>query len=151
MPREYRSSSIVVTFEPRFCIHAARCLMNLPEVFDVEKKPWIQPQNAPAARVAEVIMTCPTGALHFRRLDGGQGEKGDSQVSVEIRPAGPLFLRGNVQIKDASGNVIRQDTPVALCRCGYSSNKPFCDGSHRAVGFEQQTKLTDRAKITQRE
>ncbi len=151
MPREYRSSSIIVTFEPRFCIHAARCLTNLPDVFDVDMKPWIQPQNAPADRVAEVVMTCPTGALHFRRLDDGQEEKPDPQTTVEIRPAGPLFLRGNVQIKDASGNVIRQDTRVALCRCGYSANKPFCDGSHRAVRFEEQSKLTDRSKITQRE
>lgn len=48
---------------------------------------------------------------------------------------GPLFLHGRVQILDRNGNVIREDTRVALCRCGHSRNKPFCDDSHYGVGF----------------
>jgi CDGSH-type Zn-finger protein len=51
-------------------------------------------------------------------------------------PKGPLFLRGRIRIKDADGRLIREDTRVALCRCGASENKPFCDGSHRRIGFD---------------
>jgi CDGSH-type Zn-finger protein len=37
---------------------------------------------------------------------------------------------------DPDGNVIREDTRLALCRCGGSANKPFCDGTHLKIGFE---------------
>jgi len=80
-------------------------------------------------------MSCPTGALHFRRLDGGEEEPADSGTSVYARPNGPLFLRGNVGIVDQQGTLLREDTRVALCRCGQSGNKPFCDGTHRKIGF----------------
>jgi CDGSH-type Zn-finger protein len=40
-----------------------------------------------------------------------------------------------VRILDADGQLIREDTRLALCRCGGSENKPFCDGSHRRIGF----------------
>ena len=138
MPREYTSDTIIVTFEPRLCIHSGRCLQSLPEVFDTEKTPWIQPGNAAADRIADAVIKCPTGALHFNRLDGEQDEVPDIQTTVEVRPNGPLFLRGEIQIRNAGGDIIREDTRVALCRCGYSSNKPFCDGSHRRVQFEEQ-------------
>jgi CDGSH-type Zn-finger protein len=57
-------------------------------------------------------------------------------VSVVPVPKGPLFLRGRIQIRDAEERLIREDTRVALCRCGASENKPFCDGSHRRIGFD---------------
>jgi hypothetical protein len=81
-------------------------------------------------------MTCPTGALHFRRLDGGAQEEPDAETTIEPRPNGPLFVRGRVRIVDSEGELIRQDTRVALCRCGASKNKPFCDGSHLTIGFD---------------
>jgi CDGSH-type Zn-finger protein len=49
---------------------------------------------------------------------------------------GPLFQRGRIRITDNEGKIIREDTRVALCRCGGSANKPFCDGTHRAIGFQ---------------
>lgn len=91
---------------------------------------------ADAEAVAETVLTCPTGALHFRRLDGGPQELPTESASVEPRPNGPLFVRGHVRIVDPDGRLIREDTRVALCRCGASENKPFCDGSHRRTGFE---------------
>ena len=48
---------------------------------------------------------------------------------------GPLFVRGHVRIVDEQGIVQREATRLALCRCGGSGNKPFCDGSHRTNGF----------------
>jgi hypothetical protein len=80
-------------------------------------------------------MRCPTGALTFERLDGGPQEPSSAEVRVSPRPNGPLFLRGDVKITDASGEVARGATRVALCRCGGSANKPYCDGTHRSNGF----------------
>ena len=58
--------------------------------------------------------------------------------SIRCRENGPYVIEGRVVIKDADGNVIPPsgDKPhIALCRCGHSESKPFCDGSHKKVGF----------------
>jgi uncharacterized Fe-S cluster protein YjdI/CDGSH-type Zn-finger protein len=133
--REYRNDEIVVTWEPAYCIHAADCLNGLPEVFDAMRRPWIELDHASADEIAEVVMACPTGALHFRRRDGAPQETAPAETTVQLRPNGPMFVRGKLRIEDTSGHLIREDTRVALCRCGASENKPFCDGSHRLVGF----------------
>lgn len=62
-----------------------------------------------------------------------------SDVRVRIRDDGPFVVEGPMKLVDADGNefVISPDKPaVALCRCGSSSNRPFCDGSHKACGFQ---------------
>jgi len=133
--KEYGNDRVVVTWEPAYCIHTANCLNGLPKVFDAWRRPWIEVDMASADEIADVVRTCPTGALHFRRLDGGPQEPEPSEATVQLRPNGPLFVRGHVRIEDTSGHVLREDTRVALCRCGGSENKPFCDGTHRRIGF----------------
>jgi CDGSH-type Zn-finger protein len=57
-------------------------------------------------------------------------------ASVTACPDGPLLVRGDVEILLASGEPApRRRRTVALCRCGASGIKPFCDGSHKAIGF----------------
>ena len=133
--RVYANDEIEVTWEPAFCIHAAECLRGLPGVFNNRRRPWISVDNGSAADIGEVIQRCPTGALHFHRLDGGPQEPVPEETTVVERPNGPLYLRGKIRILAHDRNPIREDTRVALCRCGASANKPFCDGSHRRVGF----------------
>jgi CDGSH-type Zn-finger protein len=111
------------------------CVRGLPQVFDPDARPWVVVDAADADAVAAAIETCPTGALRYRRLDGGQQEEPPEEATIEPRPNGPLFVRGRVRIVDPDGHVIREDTRLALCRCGASENKPFCDGSHRRIGF----------------
>lgn len=133
--REYATDAIVVTWEPSCCMHSARCLVNLPQVFDVDARPWIAIDGAAADEIAETVMQCPSGALHFRRLDGGPQEEPPSETTVRASRNGPLFQRGRIRVTNNEGQVIREDTRVALCRCGGSENKPFCDGTHRRIGF----------------
>ncbi len=133
--RRYANDQIEVTWEPAFCIHVAECLRGLPGVFDNQRRPWIVVDNGSPGEIGDVIQRCPTGALHFRRLDGGPQEPVPEETTVQERPNGPLFVRGNVRIFDQDHTPVRQDTRVALCRCGASANKPFCDGSHRRIGF----------------
>ena len=61
----------------------------------------------------------------------------DSGVTITARENGPYLVRGPVSIRDADGTEYRveRDT-VALCRCGGSTTKPFCDGTHSKVGFQ---------------
>ena len=138
--KEYWSDEIVVTYDAARCVHAAECIRGLPQVFDTGQRPWIQPANAAADQVAEVVMRCPTGALHFERKDGGPAEPLPAANSVQVRLNGPLYLRGDVAVTLADGGVLK-DTRMALCRCGASSHKPFCDNSHRAVGFTASSSL----------
>jgi CDGSH-type Zn-finger protein/uncharacterized Fe-S cluster protein YjdI len=133
--RVYRNSAIAVLWEPKLCIHAGYCFRGLPEVFQPESRPWVKINEATADKIAEIVMTCPTGALHFERLDGGPQEPQTEQTTVNLRPNGPLYMRGKIRITGSGGQLIREDTRLALCRCGHSENKPFCDGSHRRVGF----------------
>jgi len=61
-----------------------------------------------------------------------------SDVTIKVRDNGPFFVEGPITIIDAAGNkfFIAADKPaVALCRCGQSKNKPFCDGTHKGCGF----------------
>ena len=133
--RVYANDAIEVHWEPRLCIHVKSCVRRLPGVFVPEARPWVEVDAADAGSIAATVLTCPTGALHFLRLDGGAQEEAPGETTVEPRPNGPLFVRGRVRIVDDQGRLIREDTRVALCRCGASANKPFCDGSHRRIGF----------------
>jgi CDGSH-type Zn-finger protein len=67
---------------------------------------------------------------------------GDETVSITACPDGPLLVRGSFEILTPAGEVIppRRKT-VALCRCGVSTLKPFCDGSHKAIGFRTEPEL----------
>ena len=57
--------------------------------------------------------------------------------SIVACPDGPLLVRGDVPLVDDHGTpVARRRATVALCRCGASTIKPWCDGSHKAIGFE---------------
>jgi CDGSH-type Zn-finger protein/uncharacterized Fe-S cluster protein YjdI len=133
--RVYENNGIAVLWEPKLCIHAGYCFRGLPEVFQPESRPWVKIEAATPDQIAEVVMTCPTGALHFERLDGGPQEQPQSETSIDARSNGPLYVRGQIRITGPGGQLIREDTRLALCRCGHSENKPFCDGSHRRVGF----------------
>lgn len=134
--RTYADDRIEVEWEPRLCIHTRECVRRLGAVFDPERRPWIDVSAAEADEIAETILACPTGALHFRRLDGGPQEEPEDPPKVVPRTNGPLFLRGHFRIEDPDGNLLREDTRLALCRCGASGNKPFCDGSHLRIGFK---------------
>jgi CDGSH-type Zn-finger protein len=60
----------------------------------------------------------------------------DGKVSISAEPNGPLRVAGNLEIMNADGQVIFYGGEVSLCRCGRSSNKPFCDGTHNKIAFE---------------
>jgi CDGSH-type Zn-finger protein/uncharacterized Fe-S cluster protein YjdI len=133
--KAYRSEKIIVSFDLQRCIHSEECVRGLPEVFDTEKRPWIQPDKSHPDRVAEVVTRCPTGALQFERRDGSAGEPVPSRNIVTVAASGPLYVRGDIEIRDPTGITILEDTRAALCRCGASMNKPFCDNNHKPMNF----------------
>ena len=133
--KRYTGDDIDVTYDTVRCIHVAECLRRLPAVFDRERRPWIMPNGAPANSVAETVVTCPSGALHFERKDGGAAEVVSTQNTIRLIRNGPLHVRGDFTIVNGVGDVILNDTRAALCRCGGSANKPLCDNTHKTIGF----------------
>ena len=67
-----------------------------------------------------------------------------ADVEVSVRDDGPLLVTGSMCIKDADGGEydLGGKETVALCRCGASENKPFCDGKHKTANFESKERAT---------
>ena len=68
-----------------------------------------------------------------------------SDVTIRLRDHGPLVVEGAVKVVDAEENAFAIDPAkpaIALCRCGHSARKPFCDGSHKAAGFQAADRAT---------
>lgn len=140
---EFRNETIRVTWSRTRCIHAAACVALMPEVFQPGERPWIRLEGAEAEEVARVVRRCPTGALHFTREDGGPAEAPEPRNVVRLTRNGPLYLRGDVELRDAVGNVLLRDTRMALCRCGASTHRPLCDNAHLESGFRDAGRITD--------
>jgi uncharacterized Fe-S cluster protein YjdI len=134
--KRYEAPGITVHWEPKLCIHVSNCIRTLPQVFDPNARPWVNVEAASADKLATAIESCPTGALSYVRTDGAPQEAPESPTKVQPRPNGPLLVRGDIEEIDTDGKVTRRATRIALCRCGQSSNKPYCDLTHRTVGFK---------------
>ena len=61
-------------------------------------------------------------------------------VKIEVLPKGPNRVRGPIDLVDQYGNAYTIPEGIALCRCGQSNNKPFCDASHQRYGFKAESK-----------
>jgi len=142
----YESDEITVTYDLKRCIHAGECVRGLPGVFDVTKKRWIQPENGAADEIADVIEKCPTGALQYEMKKSGRTEQPSSKNRIQLRPDGPVYFFGDIEVQDHEGNIVLKDTRFALCRCGASGNKPACDNSHQEVSWEADVKA-DTSKM----
>jgi uncharacterized Fe-S cluster protein YjdI len=132
--KEYTTDEIVVEWEPRLCFHSHNCVRALPQVFDDSRRPWVEVDAATADQIEAAVAGCPSGALRTRRL-GAPALKRQQPPEVRASAAGPLLVTGGVRIVDADGTVLYEGERAALCRCGGSANKPFCDGSHKKNGF----------------
>ena len=137
--RTYATERIAVYWDSTRCIHTAGCLNALPEVFDVQRRPWVDVEAADADAVAEGVLTCPTGALRFERLDGGpQDEPQRPTVAIPI-PDGPLLVMGDLRVQNPEGETIADnERRLTLCRCGRTRNQPFCDNSHLMARFRSR-------------
>lgn len=147
--RKYTGEQIDVTYDAQRCIHVAECLRRLPSVFDKRKRPWVQPDQAQAEQVVATVQACPSGALQYQRKPGGVAEPTPAHNTIRLVKDGPLYVRGDFTIVNSSGELVLKDTRVALCRCGASANKPFCDNTHRTIGFQAPATVSEPQTITE--
>ena len=63
-----------------------------------------------------------------------------AEATIETIKNGPYIVKGEFELRDAEGNVYPAEKRMALCRCGASTTKPFCDGTHSKIGFQAAEK-----------
>lgn len=141
--KHYSNGEVVVVWEPGKCFHSGICFAGLPAVFDPRKRPWVNIVGAPTAAIVAQVGRCPSGALS---LGAREDEAAPPKVataapsapaaSIEVRPDGPNRVQGPVTVRRPDGTVDRHEDGCLLCRCGQSSKKPYCDGSHARTGFK---------------
>jgi uncharacterized Fe-S cluster protein YjdI len=133
--KRYSKDDITVVWKPEICIHAGECVKRLPEVYRPDEKPWIDVSKAEKAELIEQIKACPSGALSFELPEEDESDSNPtSAVTLQVTPNGPIMVQGEVKLK-VNGEE-RTESRLALCRCGASSNKPYCDGSHKSSDFK---------------
>jgi uncharacterized Fe-S cluster protein YjdI len=135
--KEYSNGEVTIVWKPEVCIHSAFCVGGLPSVFNNKARPWINAQGANTDEIKAQVSKCPSGALtYYMNNAETEAPQIESESVVEIVPNGPVLVFGNVRIKHSDGREEHKNKMTALCRCGASSNKPFCDGTHKKNGFQ---------------
>jgi CDGSH-type Zn-finger protein/uncharacterized Fe-S cluster protein YjdI len=131
----FDGEDIQISYDLKRCIHARECVNGLPSVFNTKKKPWVQPDEASAEQIAEIIQKCPTGALQYEMKNDAESEKPPARNRIILQLNGPVYIHGDIEIQDADETTLLEDTRIALCRCGMSENKPLCDNTHKVIEF----------------
>lgn len=132
---------VEVAWDGRLCIHVQECTRAKGKLFESGRDPWGQPDLGEPDYVGEVVRRCPTGALTYRRKDGDEGERAPEVNTVVISNNGPLYVEGDLAIDGARDDMPGVRHRAALCRCGASKNKPFCDNTHESEGFREHGAL----------
>lgn len=133
--REYTNGEITVYWQPKYCIHAGECFTRLPKVFKPTKKPWVDLYQAETEDIIKTVNACPTDALTFKwnKELSYSSDISDLQMNetiIKIKNKGPIIIKGKYKILDDNGDTIQKGESCALCGCGKSAKKPFCDGKH---------------------
>lgn len=133
-----------VTWDSRLCIHVAECGRAKRDLFVGGRDPWCRPDVVALAVVRDVVARCPSGALVLEPKDGTAPEAAEPENTVTVAPHGPYYVRGELAIAGAPDDMPGVRFRAALCRCGASKNKPFCDGAHDKSGFRDHGAVGER-------
>ena len=134
---DYKGQRVTIHDNRGICAHAGVCTDRLAAVFRYGQDPWIDPDGAGLEEIDAVIRSCPSGALSYS-VDGVDRRPDYSgKAQILVAPGGPYAVKGTIELDGIEwGEGARQDC-FDLCRCGQSKNKPFCDGSHWDVDFDE--------------
>jgi CDGSH-type Zn-finger protein len=135
--KNYAGKKITIHDNRRICSHAAECVNSLPSVFKLNIKPWIDPDATTLEEIINTIRKCPSSALSYSINGIEYRDQNERKPMVTVSKDGPYVITGgidligdNIQFGDGASK-----EHYTLCRCGASSNKPFCDGMHKVINF----------------
>lgn len=129
-----RSSEASFADNGAFCVSAGFCGTRTTDVWKL-----LEEANDPDQfhRMRGMIWQCPSGRLVLRAPDGTDLEP-PLAPEIAVIPGGPIWIRGGIPVVGADGHPWEPRNRMTLCRCGESSNKPFCDGSHQTLHFDER-------------
>jgi CDGSH-type Zn-finger protein len=130
----YAGKRITIFDNRAICAHAGICTDELKSVFRYGSEPWIDADGAAVQQIVDTIRKCPSGALSYA-IEGVEGASPKREEMVTVTDNGPYTITGGVELMNVAFGDGASKEHYTLCRCGASKNKPFCDGSHWAVGF----------------
>ena len=130
----YDGNFITVLDNRGTCCHFGNCTDHLPQVFHASGEPFVTAGGADADSIEQIVRQCPSGALGFIR-DGNtyEGEKRDPSIYVANNAS--YYVTGGIDLDGELMDEGANREHYALCRCGHSKNKPFCDGTHWWIKF----------------
>lgn len=135
--KRYSKDDLTIVWQPTMCTHSKKCFAGLPEVFNPENRPWVQLDHKTSEDIIEQVKQCPSGALS---IEGDVIKEIEETITgstkVIVSKGGPLLIKGPLTIELSDGTVEEKSGMTALCRCGASANKPYCDGSHQSIEFD---------------
>lgn len=139
--KKYTNGEVTIVWQPSACIHSTICwkkATGLPGVFNPMVKPWIDMTGSDTEQIVEQVKKCPSGALSFymNNQENNSEPEIKTEVIAEVTAKGPLLVYGNITVKEKNGTITEKHKVTAFCRCGASSNKPYCDGTHAKINFE---------------
>ena len=135
--KRYIKDKLTVVWQPAKCSHSKKCFVGLPEVFNPENRPWVQLDHKTDEEIIAQVKQCPSGALSIEGVDEEDKQKTPNDLTkVNVTKGGPLLVKGALTIELANGETVEKTGVTALCRCGASANKPYCDGSHQNIEFD---------------
>jgi hypothetical protein len=91
---------------------------------------------ASTERIRNQVEQCPSGALSYFMNNQKTEMMDEKKIQINISDDGPILIKGPASITYKGKEEVRESKTIALCRCGASANKPYCDGSHRKVDFQ---------------
>ena len=140
---EFEGPTMVLTDNEEYCAFARFC--------DAYGRIWNLVQMAEDQETRDLVIHeanhCPAGRLiAWDKKTGKPYEPAfDPAIGIiedpEIKVSGPIWVKGGIRIESADGTSYEIRNRVTLCRCGQSSNKPFCDGTHASMKFKDDTPL----------
>jgi CDGSH-type Zn-finger protein len=124
-------TGMTVRDDRSICVHAGFCGTRVTNVW---KSVGATEESTVRAQVISMVEKCPSGALTYE-IAGAETEP-LFPAAVGVVDDGPLWVTGGLSVTTSEGRQLETRNRVTLCRCGHSANKPLCDGSHKAAGFE---------------
>lgn len=129
----YIGKEITIFDNRGICQHAGFCTDYLPSVFKLHQEPWIDPNAAGGEVIATQIHHCPSGALRHSPVSTDLAAR---ETKIVMSKDGPYRVSGDIDLRTERWGEGATRDHYAICRCGGSKNKPFCDGTHWSNGFK---------------
>jgi len=130
--KTFRSPKIFIEDDHSICVHSGFCGNRITNIWKMRAE---SNDSQVLAEIIGMIERCPSGTLAYTLEPDGEVIEPDLPKEVVVIPDGPLWITGGIPVERSDSQPLETRNRVTLCRCGHSSIKPLCDGTHKEVGF----------------